>query len=445
MYVRLRFDIGWRDLAAAFAACLVPGSRARRQRRLEALASDGRDDVVACLSARSAFDLYLAALALPAGSEVIMTAVNVPDMARIVRSHGLVAVPVDIDELTLSPRLDAIARAASPRTRLIVVAHLFGATVDMAPIVALAHRRGWLVAEDCAQSFAGLSDFGIRQSDASFFSFGPIKTSTALAGGMARVADARLRAEMRGLQAAQPARSRLWYAGRVGRFALLKALAWPPMYRLFVGLCRAAGIDHDRLVQSAARGFPSGELSRRIRHQAPAPLLMTLERRLRRRLVERIEGRVQVATELGARLPSALQVPGLASGRHVHWVFPVITRMPGALVRSLRRAGFDATSRSSLAVVPAATSDHPTAPAAERLLEHVVFLPAYPELPARARRRLTRVLRDAVSDFQPGPAGPPTLRTSPSMPHRAVANAYPCIRADGKVSLPTPMSGGDPE
>jgi dTDP-4-amino-4,6-dideoxygalactose transaminase len=399
VYVRLRFDIGWGDLASAFAACLAPGRRARRQQRLEALASGGHDDVIACLSARSAFDLYLAALALPAGSEVIMTAVNVPDMARIVASHGLVPVPVDIDDRTLGPPLNAIARAASPRTRLVLVAHLFGAKVDIAPIVALARRHGWLMAEDCAQSFAGLSDFGARQSDASFFSFGPIKTSTALAGGMARVTDARVRAEMRRLQAAQPARSRLWYAGRIGRFALLKALAWPPVYRLFVGLCRAARTDHDRLVQSAARGFPGGELLRRIRRQAPAPLLATLERRLRRRLAERIEGRVQVATALAARLPDTLQVPGLASGPHVHWVFPVIAQAPEALVRSLRRAGFDATSRSSLAVLlpPPAAPHGGAAPGAERLLEHIVFVPAYPELPPRARERLGRLLSDAAA------------------------------------------------
>ncbi len=35
-----------------------------------------------------------------------MTSINIPDMVRIVREHGLVPVPVDINLATTAPTLD---------------------------------------------------------------------------------------------------------------------------------------------------------------------------------------------------------------------------------------------------------------------------------------------------------------------------------------------------
>ena len=54
-----------------------------------------------CLSVRSGWDLLLHVLAWPAGSEVIVSAITHPDMIRILRAHGLVPVPVDVDLDTL--------------------------------------------------------------------------------------------------------------------------------------------------------------------------------------------------------------------------------------------------------------------------------------------------------------------------------------------------------
>ena len=48
------------------------------------------------VSVRTAFDAILYVLNLPIGSEVVMTAVNIPDMVKMIRAHGLIPVPVDI-------------------------------------------------------------------------------------------------------------------------------------------------------------------------------------------------------------------------------------------------------------------------------------------------------------------------------------------------------------
>ncbi len=106
MWVRKRLDIGWRDLAFALANCLWPRSREVIAESVERM-WDGSDHAIACLSVRSGFDLWLEAIALPPGSEVLVSAITIPDMVRIIEEHGLVPVPVDVD-----PDHLAIERAA---------------------------------------------------------------------------------------------------------------------------------------------------------------------------------------------------------------------------------------------------------------------------------------------------------------------------------------------
>src|SRR5918997_7215245 len=94
------------------------------------------------------------------GGEVLVSAVTHPDMVRIIEGHGLRAVPVDLDTTTLEPRIKLLQRALSPRTRTVLVAHLFGSRFDLDPIAAFARRHRLLLVEDCAQTFRGTWDPG---------------------------------------------------------------------------------------------------------------------------------------------------------------------------------------------------------------------------------------------------------------------------------------------
>jgi perosamine synthetase len=141
VYARHRLDIGFADLAMAAAA-----------RGRQAPPSSGG---LSCFTVRSGFHLPLEALALPAGGEVVFSALTPPDQPRLVEQHGLVAVPADLDLDTLAPRPDSLRTALSARTRIVVVAHLFGGLVDLAPIAEAARRAGALLVEDCAQAYAG--------------------------------------------------------------------------------------------------------------------------------------------------------------------------------------------------------------------------------------------------------------------------------------------------
>src|SRR5262245_25571671 len=185
MWPRKQLDIGWSELAFGLCQCFT----AQPQPTIEEVLGNGwiaGDEAVVSLSVRTGWDLFLAAHQFPPGSEILTTAVTIPDMVRVIEQHGLVAVPVAIDTDRLEPSLDDIERAITPRTRAILVAHLFGARVDMEPIIRLAREHDLLVVEDCAQAFVGREYAGHDETYCSLFSFGPIKTATSLGGAVLR-------------------------------------------------------------------------------------------------------------------------------------------------------------------------------------------------------------------------------------------------------------------
>ena len=196
MWVRTQLKIGWSDLAAGALSCLMPPDRDSVARDVEGyFGSDA--GTLATFSVRSGFDLLLQALDLKPGDEVLFSALNVRGMVRIVKDAGLVPVPVDLDLASMGPSIETLERAITPRTRVFVAAHLFGTRLDLDPLFRLVRSRGIVAVEDCAQAFNGRDYGGSSASDVNMFSFGPIKTATALGGGLIRVRDPALLARMR--------------------------------------------------------------------------------------------------------------------------------------------------------------------------------------------------------------------------------------------------------
>jgi perosamine synthetase len=392
VWSRKRLDIGWSDLLFGAGRVFVPPDRTTISHRVESL-WPAAGNTLACLSVRSGFDLLLGALDLPRGAEVLVSAITIPDMIRIIEHHGLVPVPVDLDTQRMAPTEEQWRQAVTPATKLILVAHLFGGRTDMRPVVELARRHRLLVVEDCAQAFAGVEYEGDPQADASMFSFGTIKNSTALGGAILRVRDADVLARMRSAQESYPLQPRWPYFKRLAKYAMLKGLAARPICASFVHVCRTIGCDYDRMVNAAARGFPGEDFFAQIRHRPSSSLLAVLERRLKRHDADRCEHHVAKGKALTERLQKAMPCPGAAVAPNTYWVFPVIVGKPAELLEHLTRAGFDATQGQSLCVVsPPPNRVGQKATAAEDLLANVVFLPFYPELPPRESRRLAETV-----------------------------------------------------
>lgn len=393
MIPRNRLDIGWADLLAGGFCCGWPGRRTPMQRRVEALWSPQADSI-ACLSVRSGFDLALQALDFPQGSEILMSAVTIPDMTRILVGHGLVPVPLDLDMATLAVEPAALERAISGRTQAILVAHLFGSRMPMEPIVEAARQHGFYLIEDCAQAYDGSNYRGHPESDITMFSFGPIKTATALGGGLLRIRDRALLRRMQSLQARYPVQRRGAFLRRVGKYAGLKLVTYPLTFRWLLALCRRCGIDYDELISQAVRSFRGSDLFPHLRQQPAYPLLALLARRLGQNHRGRLAQRVATAQAVIARLPTTPR-PGTHAQNHTYWAFPIQASDPAALVQHLRGHGFDAACwTSSLHTVPPPDNCPASAPVqAAQTMAELLYLPVYPQVKMHDLHRLAHIIK----------------------------------------------------
>lgn len=100
----------------------------------------------------AALSLSLAALRIPAGSEVVVPALSFIATALAVVRQLAVPVFVDVDPVTFNLDPDAVAAAITPRTSAIIAVHLHGLPAEMHELRELADRHGSHLVEDAAQA-----------------------------------------------------------------------------------------------------------------------------------------------------------------------------------------------------------------------------------------------------------------------------------------------------
>lgn len=140
-------------------------------------AACGADDAVGLGNGTDALHLAARALEIGPGDEVIVPAFTFIATAWTASYVGARPVFADIDRatFTLDPR--QVEELITPRTRAIVVVHLFGQPAQMDELLAIAARRGLALIEDCAQSHLATHrgrPLGLL-GDAGTFSFYPTK------------------------------------------------------------------------------------------------------------------------------------------------------------------------------------------------------------------------------------------------------------------------------
>lgn len=112
----------------------------------------GVRDAVAVANGTAALHAAVIYLNPEPGDEIILSPVT--DIGSAIPIMSQLAVPVfaDVDPATQNITAATIEACITPRTRAVIVTHVFGAPADMDPIMALAERRGLFVIEDCAQA-----------------------------------------------------------------------------------------------------------------------------------------------------------------------------------------------------------------------------------------------------------------------------------------------------
>jgi dTDP-4-amino-4,6-dideoxygalactose transaminase len=104
-------------------------------------------------SGTAAIHTAVAAVDPEPGDEIITSPIT--DMGAIVPILYQGAIPVfaDVDPRTYNVTAETIARRLTPRTRAVIVTHLFGNPAAMDDILALGRERDLVVIEDCAQAY----------------------------------------------------------------------------------------------------------------------------------------------------------------------------------------------------------------------------------------------------------------------------------------------------
>ena len=162
----------------------------------------GRKHGVAVCNGTAALDIAVAALELKPGDEVVMPAFTIIScISEIVRS-GIVPVLVDSDPRTWNMDIGQIEARITPRTKAILLVHIYGLPVDADPILKLAKRHGLKVIEDAAEMIGQIYNGRHCGSlgDISIFSFYPNKHITTGEGGMVLSDDDRLAERCRSLR-----------------------------------------------------------------------------------------------------------------------------------------------------------------------------------------------------------------------------------------------------
>lgn len=152
-------DLLWDEINAAMQDVLrsghfIMGEPVKVLER-ELAAYLGVKHAIAVNSGTDALVIGLRALGIQPGDEVITTAFTFFATAESISLVGAVPVFVDIDPRTFNLDTAQITAAITPRTKAIIPVHLFGQSVDMDAVMALATQHNLAILEDTAQAFGG--------------------------------------------------------------------------------------------------------------------------------------------------------------------------------------------------------------------------------------------------------------------------------------------------
>ena len=106
-----------------------------------------------CSSGTMALHVAFAALDPEPGDEFVTTSITDMGALAPIIYQGAIPVFADVDPRTCNVTAESIEAAISPKTKAIVVTHLFGNPCDMTGILAVAKKHTIPVVEDCSQSF----------------------------------------------------------------------------------------------------------------------------------------------------------------------------------------------------------------------------------------------------------------------------------------------------
>ncbi len=115
----------------------------------------GVKHVIPCANGTDALQIALMALGLQPGDEVITPSFTYIATVEVIALLQLKPVFVDVDPDTFTMNMDSVRKAITSKTKAIVPVHLYGQSVHMEPLLAIAREHNLPVIEDNAQAIGG--------------------------------------------------------------------------------------------------------------------------------------------------------------------------------------------------------------------------------------------------------------------------------------------------
>ena len=375
-------DFSWSDVGFALRNCLYT---ARSHADGKGLLDPTHHSLI-CMSVRATFDLYLASRGWGTGDECIFVGVNVPDMYRIAESRGLSVVGTDIDHLTTEVNLSQLRERISRNTRCIVIPHLFGYRYSLNGVIELANRHRIDVVEDCAQAFAGTNWSGSEGAILSLFSFGPMKTASALQGAIAIVRDPNLFESMSRRLISYPIQTTWRYFARVLRFSVMKIASHRMIYSVFVQTMRFLRVDHEVVIHASTKSATGASFEQWLKMRPCDALIRVIQRQVSSS-DESVRWRVAKGECLTNSIGESVCLVLRNQRPNVYWMVPVLVRDQERFKNALRLEGFDAMSGRLKAFDKVGTVGATT-------LENALMLPFSPSMSDAELQRLGEFVTD---------------------------------------------------
>ena len=119
----------------------------------------GVKHVIPCANGTDALQIAMMGLGLEQGDEVITADFTFAATVEVIALLKLTPVLVDVDPATFNIDLEALKKAITPKTKVIVPVHLFGQVANMEAILEIAKEYNLFVIEDNAQAIGATYTF----------------------------------------------------------------------------------------------------------------------------------------------------------------------------------------------------------------------------------------------------------------------------------------------
>ncbi|MEK2688619.1 dTDP-4-amino-4,6-dideoxygalactose transaminase [Bdellovibrio sp. GT3] len=103
-------------------------------------------------SCTSALEMAMVLTDIGPGDEVILPSFTFTSTANVIALYGATPVFVDVDPKTLNMDVDAMEKAITAKTKVVMPVHYAGVACEMDRIMALSEKHGFIVVADAAQA-----------------------------------------------------------------------------------------------------------------------------------------------------------------------------------------------------------------------------------------------------------------------------------------------------